>query len=132
MAAKFKKAEVVIKRDDFNREYIGFSAAIEWIARADFVLPGKDYIAEIYKTLRKLIDLLRNPEPGMTIEKPVLFSFFNLKSYLMMFSMISLGITLRLSVLVTPEHLALMYVTMGIPLLMSSIRFYAAFFSKLV
>lgn len=63
-------------------------------------------------------------------ERPVIFSFFNLKSYLMMFSMISLGITLRITGVVSPEYLSLMYVTMGIPLLMSSFRFYSAFFKS--
>jgi hypothetical protein len=67
---------------------------------------------------------------NMGIEKPVIFSFFNLKSYLMMFSMITLGITLRLSGVVSPEFLTLMYVTMGIPLLMSSFRFYYTFFNS--
>jgi hypothetical protein len=65
---------------------------------------------------------------SMVSERPVIFSFFNLRSYLMMFSMITLGITLRLSGAVTPAHLAMVYVTMGIPLLMSSIRFYYTFF----
>jgi len=66
----------------------------------------------------------------MEIERPVIFSFFNLKSYLMMFSMITMGITLRLSGLVSPVHLAMVYVTMGIPLLMSSFRFYYTFFTS--
>ena len=60
-------------------------------------------------------------------EKPGLFSFFNLRSYIMMFSMIALGVTLRKSGVVDPESLSWMYVTMGIPLLMSSFRFYSAF-----
>lgn len=67
---------------------------------------------------------------SMEIERPVVFSFFNMKSYLMMFSMISMGITLRLTGLVAPVHLAMVYVTMGIPLLMSSIRFYYTFFTS--
>lgn len=66
---------------------------------------------------------------SMNAERPVIFAFFNLKSYLMMFSMITLGITLRLSGLVAPVHLALVYITMGIPLLMSSFRFYYTFFN---
>lgn len=66
---------------------------------------------------------------NLTNERPVIFSFFNLKSYLMMFSMISLGITLRKMDVVSPEYLSLMYLTMGIPLLMSSFRFYYSFFN---
>ena len=66
---------------------------------------------------------------SMATERPVIFSFFNLKSYVMMFSMITMGVTLRLTGLVAPAHLALVYVTMGIPLLMSSFRFYYTFFN---
>ncbi|WP_318348641.1 hypothetical protein [Aquipluma nitroreducens] len=66
----------------------------------------------------------------METERPVVFSFFNLKSYVMMFSMITMGVTLRLTGLVSPANLALVYVTMGIPLLMSSIRFYYTFFNS--
>ena len=66
---------------------------------------------------------------SMETERPVVFSFFNLKSYIMMFSMITMGVTFRLTGLVSPVHLALVYVTMGIPLLMSSIRFYYTFFN---
>ena len=66
----------------------------------------------------------------MEEEKPTVFAFFNLKSYLMMFSMITLGITLRKTGLVSPEYLSLVYITMGIPLLMSSFRFYYTFFQK--
>lgn len=67
---------------------------------------------------------------NLPIERPTIFSFFNLKSYLMMFSMIALGITLRLTGAVSPEYLSFMYVTMGIPLLMSSFRFYSTFFKS--
>jgi len=67
---------------------------------------------------------------NLPIERPVIFSFFNLKSYLMMFVMISLGITLRKTGVVSPEYLSFMYITMGIPLLMSSFRFYSAFFNS--
>jgi hypothetical protein len=67
---------------------------------------------------------------NLSNERPVIFSFFNLKSYLMMFSMISLGIALRKTGLVSPEYLSFMYITMGIPLLMSSFRFYFNFFNS--
>ena len=67
---------------------------------------------------------------NLPIERPVIFSFFNLKSYLMMFSMITMGITLRKTGAVSPEYLSFMYVTMGIPLLMSSFRFYSTFYNS--
>lgn len=62
-------------------------------------------------------------------EQPGVFLFFNLKSYVMMFLMITLGVSLRKSGAIAPEYLSLMYVTMGIPLLMSSFRFYHSFFN---
>jgi hypothetical protein len=64
------------------------------------------------------------------LERPSVFSFFNLKSYLMMAVMISGGITLRKSGIVPVEYMAIIYLTMGIPLLMSSFRFYYTFFTS--
>lgn len=65
---------------------------------------------------------------NLSIEKPCAFSFFNLRSYMLMTIMITAGITLRKSGVLAPQNLALIYVTMGIPLLMSSFRFYTTFF----
>ncbi|MBA4410930.1 MAG: hypothetical protein Q8S54_15585 [Bacteroidota bacterium] len=67
---------------------------------------------------------------NLPIGQPCLFSFFNVRSYLMMFSMITFGILLRKSGFISPENLSLMYIMMGIPLLMSSFRFYQTFFSS--
>ncbi|MFA5328288.1 MAG: hypothetical protein WC384_10905 [Prolixibacteraceae bacterium] len=67
---------------------------------------------------------------NMSLEFPCMFSFFNLKSYLMMFFMISTGITLRKTGIVSPEYLSFIYVTMGVPLLLSSVRFYHTFFNS--
>lgn len=64
---------------------------------------------------------------NIPIDHPCLFSFFNVKSYLMMSIMISSGILLRKSGFISPEYLSLIYITMGIPLLMSSFRFYYSF-----
>jgi len=61
---------------------------------------------------------------NIQIEKPCLFSFFNVRSYIMMASMITLGITLRKTGLVPLEYLSYLYITMGIPLSLSAIRFY--------
>lgn len=52
------------------------------------------------------------------------YEFFNSRSYLIMLGMISLGIFLRKSSIVPLASLSLAYITMGIPLLLSSIRFY--------
>jgi hypothetical protein len=42
----------------------------------------------------------------------------------MMAVMISSGILLRKSGIVSPEYLSVLYVTMGIPLFLSALRFY--------
>lgn len=60
----------------------------------------------------------------MKIEKPSAFSFFNTRSYILMSVMISGGILLRLSGLVSMTVLCIIYITMGIPLLLSALRFY--------
>jgi hypothetical protein len=57
-------------------------------------------------------------------DNPCIFSFFNPRSYLMMTFMISFGVLLRKSGIIPPLYLSILYVTMGIPLLGSSIRFY--------
>jgi len=66
-------------------------------------------------------------------DKPCLFSFFNVKSYILMSVMISLGIFLRTSALVPVTYLSVLYVTMGIPLFSSAFRFYyfAFLFNKM-
>jgi hypothetical protein len=60
-------------------------------------------------------------------DRPCLFSFFNVRSYILMSLMITAGISLRKSGIVSPEYLSIIYVTMGIPLFISSFRFYYAF-----
>jgi hypothetical protein len=61
---------------------------------------------------------------NLKTERPCIFSFFNLKSYLLMGIMISMGIILRKSGIVPVRYLAELYVTMGIPLSLSAFRFY--------
>lgn len=57
-------------------------------------------------------------------EKPCLFSFFSLRSYILMSVMISMGIFFRKSGIVPVFYLSVLYVTMGIPLFTSAFRFY--------
>jgi hypothetical protein len=57
-------------------------------------------------------------------EYPCLFSFFNIRSYLIMFFMISMGITLRSTGWIPFPYLAFLYLMMSVPLLLSSLRFY--------
>ncbi len=60
---------------------------------------------------------LKNDNPG-------LFSFFSIRSYILMIIMIASGITLRKSGIILPEYLAMVYITMGVPLMISALRFY--------
>lgn len=57
-------------------------------------------------------------------EKPCAFSFFSWKSYLMMSLMITMGIGLRISGIVSAGILSILYITMDIPLLSSALSFY--------
>lgn len=57
-------------------------------------------------------------------ERPCAFSFFNIRSYILMVVMISSGILLRRLGVISQQYLLLVYITMGIPLLLSSLRFY--------
>jgi hypothetical protein len=64
---------------------------------------------------------------GIAIVKPCLFSFFDTRSWIMMATMISAGVTLRLSGLVDLTALSTFYILMGTPLLVSALRFWHAF-----
>jgi hypothetical protein len=75
------------------------------------------------KHARRIMDIPR--------ERPCLFSFFNIKSYILMSIMITAGIMLRKSGMMPHEYLSMVYVTMGIPLLASSFRFYHTGFNNL-
>jgi hypothetical protein len=67
---------------------------------------------------------------NMAIERPCLFSFFNFRSYGIMAVMISGGIALRSSHLLSNQYLSLFYLLMSIPLLLSSGRFIKAWVEK--
>lgn len=66
---------------------------------------------------------------SITHERPSAFSFFDRKGYFMMLGMITLGISLRSSGLVPASIMSVVYVTMGIPLAISSFNFYKNSFS---
>jgi len=57
-------------------------------------------------------------------EKPCVFAFFNIKSYILMSVMITGGIMIKKYEVLSPEYLPVLYVSMGIPLFISSLRFY--------
>ena len=61
---------------------------------------------------------------NLKIEKPCLFSFFNIKSYIIMTIMITSGILIKKSGLIAPNYLSIIDITMGIPLFISAITFY--------
>jgi hypothetical protein len=61
---------------------------------------------------------------GMSIPYPCAFSFFNIRSYLMMTIMITGGIMLRNLEIINKEWLYNFYITMGVPLLISAARFF--------
>lgn len=56
------------------------------------------------------------------------YSFFNLRSYIMMASMITLGVTLRTTGIVPMVYMSVFYVVMGTPLLLSALRFMLHYF----
>jgi len=78
------------------------------------------YIALFSKISLKHINRIQN----IQLERPCVFSFFNVRSYILMTIMITAGITLRLSGIVPVDYLALFYIAMGTPLLISAFRFY--------
>ena len=67
-------------------------------------------------------------------DNPCLFSFFDLKSYILMTVMITSGVLLRNSGIVAPEYLSILYITMGIPLFLSAFRFlyYGFFYDEVI
>ena len=84
------------------------------------------YLFMFDRISKKLVTRIKN----LVKERPCMFSFFNVRSYVLMTIMIISGIILRKTGLVSPAHLSLIYITMGIPLLMSSFRFYYSFFKS--
>ena len=78
------------------------------------------YIFMFSRISLKHIDRMQN-NPN---ERPCVFSFFNWRSYILMSTMISFGVTLRVTGLVPIQYLSLFYICMGTPLFLSSMRFY--------
>ncbi|MBL7138754.1 MAG: hypothetical protein ISS17_08275 [Bacteroidales bacterium] len=71
---------------------------------------------------------------SLEILRPCIFSFFDWKSYLLMTVMIASGILVRKSGWFSLEWVALFYITMATPLLLSAVRFFRAWrkYSELV
>lgn len=57
-------------------------------------------------------------------DKPCMFAFFDTKSYLLMIIMIGTSIMIRKLHLVNEEYIFTFFIAMGVPLVLSAIRFY--------
>lgn len=57
------------------------------------------------------------------VDRLPVYSFFNLRSYIMMGMMISMGVALRKTGVIPFQYLSVFYVAMGLPLLISAFRF---------
>lgn len=130
-----------------GRRYLYIIAAIVWtfagsmlLFRGILLFTEDNYLIWLRLTISIIAGILfyrllfdgisrkhTNRIAGMPLEKPCLFSFFNIRSYILMTLMISAGISLRKSGILPPVYLSVIYVTMGIPLFISSFRFYYAF-----
>jgi hypothetical protein len=121
-----------------NAASLWLIAAVLLIYRGKQLLPGTEHFwpgiflaaaAGIFMFflvfLQLSIKLIRRIR-ALEILKPCVFSFFDLKGYIMMFIMIGLGIFLRRSEIISEEILAYFYFSMSIPLLLSSLRFFLA------
>lgn len=60
---------------------------------------------------------------SIDVVRPCIFSFFDFKGYVMMGMMISMGVLLRHLSIINKNHLFTFYVAMGVPLLLSALRF---------
>lgn len=63
---------------------------------------------------------------SMETDHPFFLSFFDARGYLMMAGMITLGIVLRNLDMVNKDLLYTFYIGMGVPLMISALRFYNA------
>jgi len=63
---------------------------------------------------------------SLEILRPCVFSFFDFRSYLMMAIMITMGVTVRKLHLISNDIISYFFITMAIPLLLSSARFFMA------
>ncbi len=130
-----------------GRRYLFIMAALVWtfagsmlLFRGVLLFMDDDYLIWIRLTISIIAGILfylllfsnisrkhTGRISGMQLEKSCLFSFFNIKSYILMSLMITAGILLRKSGILPPVYLSEIYFTMGIPLFISSFRFYYAF-----
>ena len=92
-----------------------------WLKLIFVLLAGLLFYQKLFSklSLKHTLRILKMKEAH-----PCFFSFFNFRSYLVMFFMIGMGITLRTTGWVPLVYLSYLYLTMSVPLLLSSVRFY--------
>ena len=91
-----------------------------WRLAGGMVFGGLFYLLLFSRISKKHIIRIR----GLNIPYPCAFSFFNLRSYILMAVMITGGIMLRRFDVINKAWLYNFYVTMGVPLLISASRFF--------
>ncbi len=127
-----------------SKRYLLFIAALVWTFAGGMLLYKGIFMFSVTKSLlglRIIISIIGgilfyillfskislkhvNRIIKLKIENPCLFSFFNVKSYVLMAIMITSGIFLRKSGIISPEYFSIIYISMGIPLFISAFRFY--------
>jgi hypothetical protein len=101
------------------------SSGFSWLKIIGCICSGLTFFALVFsKISHKHVDRIKN----LIGDHHHFYDFFNPKSYWMMVGMISMGILLRKTLIVPLSSLSLAYITMGIPLLFSSFRFYHHWF----
>lgn len=80
------------------------------------------------KSYKKQINRIKNKYE----ERAYIWQFFDVPSYIIMFVMITFGVTLRNSGLLSSEAIAAMYSGIGSALFLSGLRYILAFFRKKV
>ena len=100
---------------------LGASSGLSWTKIIACFLGGILFFILVFSRIsRKHINRIEN----LVGEHHLFYQFFNSRSYLMMAGMITMGVILRTTLIIPIASLSLAYVTMGIPLLFSSFRFY--------
>lgn len=101
------------------------STGFSWIKIISCLLLGVIFFRSVFsKISRKHVNRIIN----LYGDCHLFSKFFSGKSYLMMLMMISMGIFLRKTAIVPVWSLSLAYLTMGVPLLFSSFRFYYSWY----
>ena len=104
-----------------NEYWINISAAL-----AGFYFFFK-YV--FYKMFKKHTKRIVNSE----IEKPCIFSFFDIKGFAIMAFMITFGVTIRKLGVIPPLYMGTFYITLGLSLLAAAVSFlYAGIRYKLI